>query len=189
MQNRNKISCDNQLLKKFNNRDSVAFGEIYTLFHKELTIYTNTLYRGTEIIPDDVLNDIFVTIWTSKTTFESLQHIKSYVYLSIKNNFRNYLVHNNYKIDYLNRLRDEDKYDVNIVESELYSVVDEAIKLLPETYALVLKMYINGWKTGEIAGVLDRTEQNIYNIKYEAINILRKKLTKNNLFLIIFMLG
>lgn len=185
--NLNEIDDEKRLLELFNRRDSSAFGDVYTTFYREFYLYVRMLYRDTEIVADDVIHDVFINIWLSKTVFESFFHIKSYIYLSIKNNFRNYLSHGKHKITYSESVKMS--YDLDLVESELYSLVDEALQLLPETYAQILKMYLDGWKSGEIAATLGRTEQYVYNIKYDAIHLLKKKMSKNRFFLFFSILS
>lgn len=182
-----KIDDEKRLLEMFNKRESIAFGDIYTSFYREFYLYVRMLYRDTEVSSDDVIHDIFVNMWLSKTIFESVFHIKSYVYLSIKNNFRNYLAHGKHRATYRENVREY--YDLDIVESELYSLVDEALQFLPETYAQILKMYLDGWKSGEIAAKLGRTEQYVYNIKYDAILLLKKKMSKNRFFILFSILS
>lgn len=184
-----QIDDEKCLLDLFNKRDSVAFGDVYSIFYREFYLYLKMLYRDTEVVADDVIHDIFVNIWLSKTVFESVFHIKSYIYLSIKNNFRNYLAHGKHKITYGERIKEDHDYDFDIVESELYSVVDEALRFLPETYAQILKMYLDGWKSGEIAAKIGRTEQYVYNMKYDAINLLKKKMPKERFLFLLSILS
>lgn len=185
----NKTMNNHDLLARFNRRDSVAFGDVYSLFHRELNLYATSLYRDVEIQSEDIVHDIFMNLWLSKITFEELQNIKAYVYISIKNGFKNYLAHNNHKLKYRNHVEVENDFFVDMVECEIYSFVEDTLKSLPETYSKVIELYIKGWKPGEIAAELHKTEHHIYNIKNEAINLLRKKITKDKLLFIISLIG
>lgn len=177
-----------ELLNRFNKRESCAFGKVYSLYYREVNLYAASLYRHSDIQPEDVVHDIFVTLWSSNTKFSSLDKIKAYVYVSIKNGFTNFIHHHIHVEKYQKYLSEEHLFVTDIIECELYSFVHEACQLLPELYAKVLRMYIDGWKSGEIAEELGRTEQNIYNIKNSLINILKSKMSKDKmLFLTIFL--
>lgn len=165
------------LLKKFNNRDNNAFGEIYTLLYNELYHFTSRLYRNTEIVAGDVMHDTFVYIWEHSTQrFDGIENLKAYLYISIKNRFRNYLVHQK-SVD---KFQCETKNFVSdVVESETLSIINQAINLLPSECAKVFRLHIDGWQVKDIAEKLGKSESTVYAQKQEAISILKKKLPKN----------
>lgn len=185
----NEAEKYNNLLDLFNKKDRCAIGEIYLKYHKELIIYASSLYRGTEISAEDVVHDIFVSICNLTTSFNTLESIKAYAYVSIKNKFKNYISHNKHKEAYTINIQNDEDYDINIIESELYSLANEALHLLPKLHADVIKLYIDGWKLPDIATELDKTENHVYKIKYEAIKTLKKKTNKFQLFVLLLLIG
>lgn len=175
---------NDQLLSHFNKRDSDAFGTIYSILYKELHYYTATITHDTEIIPADMIHDVFINLWQSESMrFESVLNIKVYLFAAIKNNFRNYLKHHKIKERY-KTLSQEDIHISDVVESELYIQVQESLNLLPEECANVIKLLIEGYDTDDIAALLGKKTQTIYNTKHKAVNILRKKLTKEKLYIL-----
>lgn len=172
---KNSTINERELLKKFNNRDAVAIGDIYSMLNMELNTYAAVLYRDFHIHAEDVVHDAFINLWTNNEKFTSLKGVKSYLIVSIKNGFKNYIAHNVHVDKYKSRIISENSYDINYIESELICSSDEILSLLPEKYAKVLRLYIDGWKSGEIATELGYSEQTVYNIKNKSINILRKK--------------
>lgn len=177
------------LLRRFNKRDTKAFESVYNSFYRELYAYTSMLYYNIEIEAEDVIHDIFVDLWVSKVQFESLNKAKAYIYVGIKNDFKNYLRKNKCSDKYCNTLSVDASFGIDVFECEVYSEVDESLKALPEDYAKVVRMLIDGYKSSEIADIMGRTKQNIYNIKYEAINTLKRRLTKNKMLIIMLMLA
>lgn len=176
------LSNKNSLLKKFNSRDSDAFGRVYLLFYRELNAYASIVYRETEIMSEDVIHDIFVNLWMSRTSFDSLNNIKGYIYIAVRNGFRDFLAHSKCVGKFNDSVVASDSLFVDVFECEVYSEIDETLKILPDDYAEVLKMFIEGYKPSEIAEKLGRTQQNVYNIKYEAVSILKKRHNKDKLF-------
>lgn len=180
---------DNLLLNKFNNRDSVAFGAIYNMFYDDLFFYTSRIYRGTEISAYDIIQDIFINLWEMKhQTFSGLNNIKAYLFVCIKNNFKDYLKHQKSKDKYkLNATINDDLFVAEIIEMEVFSFLNDAVEALPSECCKVIRSYLDGYETKEIAKKLNKTESTIYNQKKTAIDLLRKNLPKDKL-LIIFLL-
>lgn len=168
------------LLKRFNSRESVAFGEVYCLFYNELHYYTAILYRNTEIDAGDVLQDVFSSIWVNgNIQFVSLDGVKAYLYQSIRNAFNNYIVKKAVISKYENELRnDEDYAMVSIIESETYSLLEATLGGLPKDCAEIFQLIFDGWSVEEIAGKLGKQKQTIYNKKHATITLLKEKISK-----------
>lgn len=180
---------DTQLLNKINSRDKYAFGELYDLFYQDFHRYTSSLYRGYPVESTDIIHDAFMYVWQNRTiSFESIQKFKAYIIVSIKNSFNNYINHSKYETRYKDHLLTRSiKYD--LLEVEIFSVLDEVSKILPSECAAILKLHLEGWSADEIAAKFGKTRQTIYNKKQEAITILRKKYPNKLLLLNLFVLA
>ena len=180
-----------QLLSGFNRRDQTAFGELYTLYYDELFIFTNNLFRGTEVDSYDIIHDIFMKLWQSEhVVFEDLINIKAYIYVSIKNSFKSYITHKKYVNTHSSELiADSDYLVTQIIESETFSLINQAINILPKDCAEVLRLHLDGWDIKEIATMVGKSERTVYNKKYEAIGILKKKLSKEIFEVLIFLIN
>lgn len=169
------------LLRKFNNRDEYAFGEVYSMFYHDIVLYASMLYRTEVVHPADVVQDIFVKLWQSPNIhFDALYKVKSYVYIAVKNDFRDFISHNKHIEKYRAMISLEENFQIDIIENETYSMIERSLNVLPEECFKIMKMFLDGWKPGEIAEQLGCSQQTVYNHKYEAIQILRKKFNNNN---------
>jgi RNA polymerase sigma-70 factor (ECF subfamily) len=179
------------LLKQFNDRDGRGFGEVYLSFHRDLYAFAGKLFQEVSITPDDVIQDIYMYIWEKKDIrFDSLGHLKSYLYVAIKNHYRNHLEHLKRVNEYTQQmLLDEDQFVVMIAENEVLSVLSSSLDLLPTECAKVFKLCLDGWEIKEIADKLGKSESTVYKQKNEAISILRKKLSKDKLFFIMLLIS
>lgn len=175
------------LLNQFNKREPLAFGEVYNLFYRDFHFYTSSLFENLSVDSHDIIQDIFMDLWQKNNiTFDELIKIKAFVIIAIKNKFKNHLRHLRHEKVYIDNAVKEFEYDV--IESELYSIVSEAIGLLPKECGTIFSLYLEGWKPDEIATTLNKKQQTVYNYKQEAISILRKKLPKDKLLIILFLL-
>lgn len=174
------------LLKQFNNRDSCAFNEIYELFCSELRHFASRLFYGTEIDVDDVIQDIFLTIWeNSGRKFDSILGIKAYIYVSIKNKLKNHVKHNRHVSLYNKKMLDDDCFVTQVAESEMLSILSQAVDLLPDEYSKVFKLHADGWEVKDIADFLNKPESTVYKYKQRAIKILKGKLDKQLIIILL----
>lgn len=167
--------ADARLLTKINSRDKYAFCEVYDLLYRELHLYTLSLYRNSSVESSDVIHDVFIYVWENKhLSFESVQKFKAYMIVSIKNSFRNYINHTKYETKYQDYVANRD-YKYDLLEVEIFSLIDEIMKILPSDCATILKMHLDGWSAEEISDKIGKKPQTVYNKKQAAITLLRKK--------------
>lgn len=165
-----------QLIECFNTRENQAFERIYLLYYDEFYYFSSKLYRDTEIASGDVVQDLFMKIWERKDLkFTSLEHFKGYMYVCIRNGYREYLSHKNVADRYIRSVKMTDDYFISqIVETETLSTLTRLTELLPEECAKVFKLYMEGWEVKEIVEKLGKSSSTIYNQRQEAIKILKK---------------
>lgn len=173
-----------RLLDDFNNRKPNGFEQVYLLLSKSLNIFAASLYGCLSHESQDLVEDAFVNLWLGKKEFDSFRNLKAYLYVSVKNNYISNLRQNSSSNKFRSTLAEDDFTD-SIIESEIYSFINDAIKVLPEEYGIVIKKYIEGYKPAEIAKLLGKTEQSIYKIKHKSLSILKDKLTKDKYFSIL----
>ena len=190
-----KIDKENRmhilLLEQFNKRNSIAFSEVYNLFYNELYHFASRLYQDTEIEASDILHDIFINIWISnKIKFNTLNSIKGYIFIAVKNNFKNYITHKKCVDKYKSEIiSDDNLFVVEMVESEIYSFVNQAVSLLPSDCAEIIKYHIEGWNAKEISEKMNISERSVYSKKNEAISILKQKIGKDKLLVLMMLIS
>lgn len=174
-----------KLLSRFNDRDMDAIGEVYQLFYNELHAFADKVFHDTGITSADLIHDIFIAISRSSIRFDSLEGIKAYIYVAIKNRLKDYLAHNSHVKDYRRGyLENNDAFETDIIETEYYSTMQYALGLLPEDSARIFRLFLEGWEAEEIAEFTGKNVRTIYNKKHEAIKKLKKKLSPGQLLLL-----
>lgn len=186
-----KITDPDDLLKRFNDRDVVAFGQVYSLFYDDLFYYALKLYEHTSVEPQDAVSDTFLKLWqTSRTRFESLSEVKAYLFVVIRNEFNQFVRHNYYVEQYKKyETQRNRRMGFDILESELRGSCEQMLGLLPEEYAELLRLFFQGLNTEEVALKLGKTKQTVYNKKHEAIALFKKKISKEDIFLLTLFLS
>lgn len=167
-------------IEMFNRRDEDTFIDIYKRFYRELCYFASTLYRNCGVDPEDIVSELFTNLWASRSIkFETLGNLKAYLYVSIKNGFKNYLKHQYHVRKYCDEMTiDEDYFITKMAETETYSVISSALTILPEECARIFRMTMNGWNTDEIAEKLGKSKSTIYEHKQNAVKIIKKKISR-----------
>ena len=142
----------------------------------------------------DTIQDIFVAIWEKRKKKSEVNHIKAYLFASLRNNLlkpkpRNVLnksestTHLNTKFHF--HLSPEDIYLENESKAENVRIIEELLKDLShkQKEIIYLKFYGN-YSNSEIAQVLAIKNQSVANLLQRTINKLRKKKNQNNLLIV-----
>lgn len=175
------LSLDNpnELLRLFNQRDSHAFGIVYRKIYRELYLYADKLFSPLNLMPEDAIQDVMTDIWKRHSLqFESLEYIKTFCFIALKNAYKNHLRHLGHQLRYELECKMEYEFSIAQLHAEKYSALYDALPFLPEEYATVIRMYLEGYKPEEISSLLGIALQTVYNRRHEAILILRKHLIK-----------
>lgn len=176
---------DTRLLTRFNDRDSDAVGEVYMRYYWELHTFAARLFRETDACASDIIHDVFLSIFTTRRRFDTLEGVKAYVYVAIKNKFRDYLSHSTHVTDYRKTyLGANDAFETDMIEAEYYSVMQHALKLLPKDCARIFRLFLEGWDAEEIAVMTGKNIRTVYNRKHDSIRILKEKLSPDKLLLL-----
>lgn len=169
-----------QLLEGFNRRDEAALSRIYELFYQELRFFADRFFTGPGPSARDVVQDVFISLWERRRVrFDSLGNIKGYLYVSIKNRFRDQLDHRRHVDDHARRAMRDADIVTQIAEPEIYSILSWATDILPQECARVFRLHLEGWEIADIAQRLDKSESTVYKQRQQAIETIKKRLPKS----------
>lgn len=187
------ISDEQEVLAGFNKRNSKAFCCIYEKYYNELYYFARKLFNGNpEISASDAVQDLFLKIWESDRQFDSLDILKSYLYLSIRNRWKNLLEHADSVKKYAatQDAHPTDDYILSaIIESETLAILHHQLNTLPPACAQVIRLCLQGFSQPEIAEKLNLSIHTVYSQKQKAIQLLRNLLSPDMLHLLFFLLN
>ena len=175
-----------KLLDRFNDRDSEAIGDVYSLLYRELFHYAHSLFRDTNEDPKDIIQDVFLDVFQKKhLKFDTLDKLRAFIFVVIKNRLR---VHCN-RDKYVNKVKgdillDEKRFMLQMAESEIISIIPSALDLLPKECAKSFRMFLDGYDIKEIAEKLGKKQSTIYNQRKSAIATLRAKLDRDKIWML-----
>ena len=186
---------DSQLIKRLKNGDESAFNEVYYLFSEK--IY-QTAYRflGDEDRCEDVVQETFISLWTSKEKLDVSGDLWLYVYVIAKRKSldilrdvkKSFILSEKLMIS-MEELRNhtEDR----ILGDELQRITNEILDQLPRQQQTVFQLSrVGGLSHQEIAQKLSISKNTVKNHTAQALKTLRLKIqdyTSVVIFLLFFI--
>ena len=158
-------------IEQINKLDAAAFRLLYKNYYKALVCYAITIVGDSESA-EDIVQELFSTIWEKKMFFRSLASFRVYLYNSVRNASLDYLKHKDVE---------------GFFSEEVYRQLLQTIDALPDRCREVFLMYMEGKKNEEIATALHVSLETVKTQKKRAMSFLRKKLGSYH-FLLLQML-
>jgi RNA polymerase sigma-70 factor (family 1) len=176
------------LIIKFQKGDKESYRLIFELLYPVMCLFSKkflTSYDDAE----DIVQEVFIELWHQRAKFESLNQIKAFLYLSIKNrclNFKKHLIVRD-KYSKIAMIDNEQAFEEFVLETEVVNHISNAINDLPEQRKQVIILSMQGLKNNEIAENMQISINTVKLQKKIAYKQLREKLTPSfYLFLLLF---
>jgi len=153
------------------------FREVFEHFHGQLCFFAASLLT-IDLHAEDVVQEAFVKLWERKEDFDNIRAIKSFLYLTVRNQCFNINKHQKV-VDRYQRLAgreedltlDEKQY---MLEAQVLENVFEALQKLPRGYRTVMHFsYFEGLQNKDIAARMKVSVNTVKTQKKRALQILR----------------
>ena len=171
---------DAELIVLLKQRDHHAFNEIYDRYRGVLYLHAYKLTQDTDEA-EDIVQDIFIYLWTKAETLVFNTGIKSYLYSAVRYKFFNLLDHKKVIIRHeqsFNEFISKGEFitDNHVRENELTRIIEQEIAKLPEKMRLVFELSRKeNLKVSEIAKRLDISSHTVKKQLVNAVRILKLK--------------
>lgn len=166
-----------EIITGINRKDTDAFTSAYLSLRPAMLYYAQRLFRGVEVDGEDIVQDIFISIWEKHgATFTGVADLKAYMYAAIRNRLKNSIRHAEHTSRYRRVRLAEQTAVCDMAQTELLSLISHGLGLLPVECARVMRMHLEGWDIGEIAEKLGKSTSTVYHQRAEALRILREKI-------------
>lgn len=172
--------------------DIRSFEQLFHAYCEELVRYATTILKDADEA-QDVVQHLFVTLWTKRDTLQVNSSLKSYLYRSVYNSSLN-------RIKQVSTQQKHEEYLGYVAHSygsaasavleskEVQSAIDNAIAALPDQCRLIFTMSrFEGKKYRQIADELQLSVKTIENQMGKALKHMREQLQTYLPSLIIFL--
>ncbi|WP_136465326.1 RNA polymerase sigma-70 factor [Flagellimonas onchidii] len=162
---------------------------VFNEYYKPLVSYACNFIPSTAEC-QDLVQDVFVTLWEKELMFPDDTSLKVYLYTSVRNKCYNIIKHkrvkDKYVLEAMKSLQDDNLFIKQIVNEEVAKELHNAIEKLPERKKEIIKLSLMGVKNQDIALRLGIKLQTVKTLKSQTYKILREKF-KDNAIIINFL--
>ena len=145
------IANEKKMLQQIAEGNEKAFATLYNAYHNQLAEYILSL-TASEEITEEIILDIFVKIWASRSELPGIENFPSYIFILTRNYTLNAIRKsvNNRKqqLAYSLHLAGEEKYTlIGLEEHKDYSeIIEKAVSQLPPQQQKVFVLKQGGKK-------------------------------------------
>ena len=179
-----RLNIDFALIRKIQLGDVTAFEKLFNHYWEELFIsaYDRT---GNREDAEDIVQDVFMGIWAQRGRLEIATSIRAYLRTMLKYT----IIRRASRADLHARVVDhllgrmqvmEDTILNSIHAGELNKTISEVISTFPENMQRVFLLRSNDYSVAEIADALLLSPQTVKNYNSEALQRLRKVISKRH---------
>lgn len=153
-----------------------AFKSLFNDFYASQVMFALKIL-GNKQDAEDVVQDVFLSIWRSNCNFKNEISFKSYLYMSTKNRCIDFIrkrkvVNEEIKPDFV--FKDESDFADQILKNEAYSLLHKAIEKLPSQTKNVILRSMSGMSVQEVADSLGVSVNTVKTLKQKAYRVLRE---------------
>jgi RNA polymerase sigma-70 factor (family 1) len=180
------LPLDNDIIVSLKKGGPDALQSLIKQFYSPLCLFAERLLADSAAA-EDIVGESFIKLWNKRTNFESLQNIKAFMYITVRNACLNHL--KQAKRESLSKKQhayltgDKEEFVLNeMIRAEVLKEIMHEINNLPEQCGKVLKMgYLEGLRNQEIADLLNISVHTVKNQKARGIQLLKIRLRNRDL--------
>lgn len=181
----------NHSVQKIKQGDLVSFKQLYQEYYKKLCYHAFKLINRKDVA-EEVVQDVFVKIWTKRESLNLPDDINGYLYRAVLNESLNYIKkqkRNNYDESEIQKLESlsTNNYEFKNDQNEMRKQIRQSIKNLPDK---TRRVFIMSRKLDlSYHDIADRLNISVKGVEYHicsALKLLRKELD-STLFSFLFL--
>lgn len=154
-----------------------AYNSLFKKYYLPLCNYASGIVNS-DSEAEDIVQDVFINIWTNRAKLEIGLNLNNYLYTSIRNKCVSLLKKREYNQSYIDmqlKTVEDNVYDSNSVEyKELSTIVRKCMQELPERCGQIFKMSrFNDYKHQKISELLNISVNTIKVQISKALSLMR----------------
>jgi RNA polymerase sigma-70 factor, ECF subfamily len=157
-----------------------AFDLCFQRFYAPLTAFARSR-TGVKEIAEEIVQNIFVQLWTGRESLKSKTDLKSYLFLAVKNDCYDFARHRKVEQKYLDYLKENQEEGIeffdSLVDEDFQKLINDAYNSLPEQCRNIFYMSrLEDMTYKEIAEKLNISVKTVENQIGKALKIVRQLL-------------
>jgi RNA polymerase sigma-70 factor (ECF subfamily) len=174
---------EKKIIKKLSKGDLSTFEKVFKTYYEELCFFAKK-YLSDMDQAEEIVQDMFYTIWQNRENLKINQSLKAYLYASTKNKCLKKIRSRQYEEKYRNYVKHSNPGNVSTPDEELNAkeinvIIEETLSSLPERTKKIFKMSrYQGMKYREIADKLAISVKTVEADMGRALKVFRRNLTE-----------
>jgi RNA polymerase sigma-19 factor, ECF subfamily len=178
------------LILDFSKGDQRAFKQVFDMFLSEF-VYFATKITTNRHEAEDIVLDAFRKLWLKHDQFKTIENIRAFLYVTVRNNCLNYIKHEDCKRKAQNEIRYtsgtathesiENHVHEKMSNDDHLRRFNEEVEALPDQCKEIFKLYLAGYNNAQIAEKLNITPNTVHVQKNRAMKKLRSKVIEKGL--------
>ena len=176
------------------NASQEALQELYMLYYKRIARYIGLYVRYDGAVME-LTSDVFFAVWANRLELPEIRNFNAYIYRIAKFKALNYLRKRNLPTVNLDEMpldlfaRTSTTPEDDCISAETVREINRAIESLPPKCREVFRLsYLEDLSNREISERLGISQSTVENHMYAALKQLRRKLSKEQLLLLLALL-
>lgn len=171
-------------IRKVAEGDELAFREFFMEYYPSLRSFA-LRYVEQDMVAEDLVQDVFVKIWETRSTLKNIDDFSAYVYQMVRFKCFNYLRSQKIRDNAAQSFTQEQDIQSadDYVRDETYRLVMKAVDELPPACRQVFSLAMQGYAAKEIADQLNIAVETVKKQKQIAKKVLKEKLGNLLLFI------
>lgn len=147
-----------------------------------ILVYYALKYVKRDDVAEDLVQDLFLSLWEKQVTFNSIPAFRSFLYTSIKNSALDYLKHEAVESQYIQDSLDKKipLHDNPVQKEEVYRLLFSQIDKLPERCREIFLLHLDGLSNEQIATKLSLSIETVKTQKKRAMKALKSNLIEKD---------
>jgi RNA polymerase sigma-70 factor (family 1) len=175
------------ILDQINSKGADGYKYLYDNYYASLCCFSaHFLEHGEEA--EDIIQDVFLRLWNSTATFNSIEALTSFLYVSVKNASLNATRNQTkfcHNVEELTYIEAKDKTVVQmIIEEEFYRQIYLELNKLSAERRSIIMLSIEGYSNKEIADKMGISVNTVKTLKLKTYRLLRDFLKPITAFLL-----
>lgn len=165
--------------------DESVLHNVFIRQYQALCFYAGRLLRDNNVAAKDIVQEVFISVWTKKLTFTNKYSLKAYLYASIYHSCLDTIKstgihehHHRHILDESTRQNsDEIQFLNDRIEAETLAEIFRAIEHLPAQCRKIFKLsYMEGMSVEEVASELKISVNTVKTQRARAKQLLKENL-------------
>ncbi len=149
--------------------DMKAYKKLYELFFPGLYKFSYSFVKSQQVA-EEIVSDVFIKIWSIRSTLETIDNLKVYLYTIAKNFSLNYITkHHKLRVINLDDVKDETFQNLVtpeklLISADVINKINSALNTLPSQCRIIFYLVReSGLKYKEVASILNISVNTVRN--------------------------